>query len=594
MFGTDEISGNLIRRKLRLVMILIIAGFCVLVVRLGYLQIICTKYYAKRSEENRIRPVRLIPPRGVLYDRYGKEPLANNETAFDVCISPTKADSLWSVDERRLESLRRLGLKPEDILKKLEESRSAGLEPVVIKEDVDKDAVAYLAENGSHIPELIIRARPKRNYKRFAAHIIGYTAPVVEADLKNGYALTDVIGKAGVEAEYEEYLRGDLGWQMVEVNTFGHVVRDLPLPFEAKPGRNLNLTLDLALQKKAEALLEGKIGAVVAIDPRNGGILAMVSKPDFDPNIFTSIRSEKVWNELVNGTDKPLLNRAIMGEYPPGSTFKIVTATTGLEEGIIDEATRFYCNGTFRFGNRIFRCHKAGGHGYMSIHEALPKSCNVFFYNVAQKGVTVSMMHKYALMYGLGKRTGIDLPGERHGFIPGISEYPGDKINMAIGQGKVLVTPLQMANLISVIANSGFSYKPHIVSLPNGTQDYKPEILVDLRGQVSSKTLGIIRNALINVAKTGLNREANLKDIQTGGKTGTAQNPHGDEHAWFIGFAPFDNPEIVIAVLVENAGRGSDVAAPIAGQILAEYFHRNQPIVVKRQGGSVLSMGTRH
>jgi len=486
MFGTDEISDNLIRRKLYVIMIVIMVGFCALVVRLGYLQIVCAEYYTRRSEDNRIRPVRLTPPRGVLYDRYGKEPLADNETVFDVCVAPTKADYLWDMgrgtsdvkrNERRCEALQRLNLAPEEILEKLKASRAAAFEPVVIKEDLDKDVAAYLAESNSHIPEIIIRARPKRRYKRLAAHVIGYIAPVGKEDLENGYVLSDVMGKAGVEAEYEEDLKGNLDWKMVEVNAFGHIIRDLPLAVKPEPGRSLRLTLDPALQEKAETLLEGKVGSIIAMDPRNGEILAMVSKPDFDPNIFAGSCSEKDWNELINSRYNPLLNRSIMGEYPPGSTFKIVTATAALEERKIDKNTSFYCNGRFHLGDWTFKCHKLSGHGRMDVHKALVESCNVFFYNVAyQKGVTIPIMHKYALMYGLGKKTGIDLPGERQGFVPERGKYPGDKINVCIGQGDVLVTPLQMANLICAIANRGFSYRPHIVNHPQGRE---PEILID-------------------------------------------------------------------------------------------------------------------
>lgn len=580
MFGTDEISDNLIRRKLWFIMAIIIAGCCALMVRLVHLQIVCTRYYTERSEDNRILPVRLVPPRGVLYDRDGREPLADNETAFDVCVSKENADHFRNMDELKYEVLQRLSLESEHILEKLDASQAAAFEPVVIKEDIDKYTAAYIAENNSHMQEIVIRARPKRRYKKLAAHIIGYTAPVAMDDLKNGYELNDVIGKTGIEAEYEDYLKGELGWKMVEVNAFGHIVRDLPLPAKVEPGHSLNLTLDLAIQRKAEALLEGKVGAIIAVDPRNGEVLAMASKPDFDPNIFAGSCSKEDWDELMSNSDHPLLNRGIMVEYPPGSTFKIVTATAALQEGKIGTDTIFYCNGEFRLGAWIFHCHKLSGHGWMNIHEAIVESCNVFFYNVAyNKNLTIPIMHKYALMYGLGEKTGIDLPGEKTGFLPEAGRYPGDKINVCIGQGDLLVTPLQMINLICVIANRGFSYKPHIVSKPPG---HKPELLVDLRDQVSSRTIGIIRKALKGVVMRGNSRQANLPDHQTAGKTGSAQNPRGDEHSWFIGFAPFDNPEIAVAIVVENAGRGSEVAAPMAGQIFAQYFHRDQPVLAER------------
>jgi penicillin-binding protein 2 len=581
MFGTDEVSDKLIRRKLIFCMAIIIIGFVILIIRLGYLQILCTQYYVERSENNRILPVRLIPPRGVLYDRQGKEPVADNETAFDLCIAPTKAEHLNDPDERRFKALQLLGIDADQILNKLNESQSAAFEPVVIKEDVCKEIAAYMAENNSHMQEIVIRSRPKRRYKKLAAHIIGYTAPVDEDDLENGYELNDVIGKTGIEAQYEDHLKGELGWKMVEVNAYGHVVRDLPVPIKAEPGRSLNLTLDISLQKKAEELLEGKAGAVIAVNPRNGEILAIVSKPDFDPNIFSGGCSKEDWDELVNNLDRPLMNRAIAGEYPPGSTFKIVTATAALAEGKIDYSTSFHCNGRFNLGRWTFKCHKPGGHGWMNIHTGLAESCNVFFYNVAyQRGVNVSMLHKYAAMYGLGQKTGIDISGEKKGYIPRMDKYPGDKINMCIGQGALLVTPIQMVNLISVVANRGFSYKPHLVS---DLEVYKPEILTDIRDKVPQSALEIIRNGLASVVERGYSRQANLPDYHTAGKTGSAQNPHGDTHAWFIGYAPVQHPEIAVAVIVENAGRGSENAAPIAGQIFATYFYGDQPMLAERQ-----------
>lgn len=585
MFGTGEINDSLIRRKLRFIMIIIIIGFCVFIVRLGYLQIVCAQYYTEKSEDNRIRPVRLIPLRGVLYDRYGRGPLADNEMAFDVCVAPNKAESLRNPDKHRYEALQRLGLASEAVLKELEASRGPKFEPVVIKEDVDKNTTAYLAEHNSYMEEIVIRARPKRRYKGLAAHVIGYTAPIDEIDLENGYKSNDLKGKDGVEKQYEEYLRGKPGWKMVEVNAYGHIVRDLPMARKAERGQSMNLTLDMELQIKAETLLDGKAGAIIAIDPRNGEILAVVSKPDFDPNVL-----QRDWSKIIGDSGNPLLNRAIMGEYPPGSIFKIVTATAALEKGKIDRSIRFYCNGKFYLPNwsRPFKCHKSSGHGSMNIHTALVESCNVFFYNMAHKrGVDASLMHEYALMYGLGEKTGIDLSGERRGFIPKTGKYRGDKINMCIGQGDILVTPLQMANLICVIANRGFSYKPRVVIQP---QDHKPEYAVDIRTRVSPGTIDIIRNALKGVVERGSSRQANLPDHHTAGKTGSAENPRGDDHAWFIGFAPFDKPEIAVAVVVENAGRGSEVAAPIAGQIFAQYFYKGQSTLAERPGNPALSL----
>lgn len=592
MFGTDEKSIQILRRRLRFLMILVVFGFSVLTLRLVYLQIVSFKYYSKCSKDNSIQPIRLIPPRGMLYDRHGEERVVDNQIAFDVCIAPGKSDinTILSLnnDNLRRELLRKLEVSTDDILAKLNEKEYDRAIPLIIKEDVDKDIAAYVAENSSHMNEIIVKARSKRRYSGLAAHVVGYTAKVDKGDLEKGYEPNDVMGKAGIEIEYEKYLKGELGWRMMEVNAYGHVVRDLKIAAGAEAGQNLDLTLDLSLQRKAEELLEEKSGALVALDPRTGEVLVMASKPSFDPN---NVKQD--WNDLINRPDKPLLNRAIMGEYPPGSTFKIVTTTTGLQEGKIDEGTSFFCGGSFHLGRWTFRCHKLSGHGTVNTHSGLVQSCNVFFYNVAyNRGVNVELMHKYATMYGLGKKTGIDLPGERAGFIPSEGKYAGDAINMAIGQGRTLVTPLQMANLISVVANRGFSYTPHVVRDPSGKP---PALLVDMRNKVSPHNFDIIRDALYEVVDRGATQKANVEGFHSAGKTGTAQNPHGDEHAWFVGFAPFDNPQIALAVIIENAGKGSLNAAPVAGEIFSEYFNGLRSKMVKKQGipdSSIVSRAT--
>lgn len=588
----DEYREKLIRNKLRFIMGIVIIGFGILFFRLGYLQIVCNNYYVKKATGNRLHPVRLVPPRGVIYDRDGKTPIVDNETAFDVYIIPDKENYIWRTDARRAMILQKLELTPQNISNILKDNHNPA-EPVLIKENVDSYIAAYIGENYSHAPEFIVRAKPIRKYEKTAAHIIGYTAPVTEEDLQNGYAMNDVIGRSGLEASYEKFLRGDLGWKMVEVNTFGQIVRELPLPDNAEAGQNLYLTLDRNLQKKAEEIMQDKNGVLLALNPKDGGVMALVSKPDFDPDIFISGRSSSDKTRVIKDPSKPMLNRAIMGEYPPGSTFKIISATAALAEGKISESTYFFCPGGAYIGNRYFRCHKSGGHGSVSIREALPKSCNVFFYNVAYRaGLTVPLIHKYADMFGLGKRTGIDLPGEKKGSVPSKSVYRTDNVNMVIGQGPILVTPIQMACVISALANHGFAYKPHFIDYSksfskssnrseinpednNGqSKSNKPELLIDLRDKVPPEVIELVRSSLINVAKTGLTKDfKELRSVNTCGKTGTAQNPHGEPHAWYIGFAPFENPRIVVVALVENAGLGSENAAPVAGQLLSYFFY---------------------
>ncbi len=588
---TEEYRETLIRNRLKIISIIVIVAFSIMISRIGYLQIMRRNYYVKKATGNRLHPIRLTPPRGMIYDRYGDTPLVDNETAFDVCILPDKENYIWKLDARRSLILDKLSIRPEDISKKIKENKGRNYEPIVIKENIDSSIAAFISENNLHVPELIIRARPARNYEKIAPHIIGYTAPVNEEDLQNGYAMSDMIGRTGLESAYEKYLRGDLGWRMVEVNTFGQIVRELPLPQNIQTGQNLYLTLDRYLQKSAEEIMNDKTGVLIALDPRDGGVLAMVSKPDFDPGIFRAGNSCEERNLVMNDPNNPLLNRAIMGEYPPGSTFKIISATAALTEGKITENTYFHCSGGISIGNRFFRCHSV--HGSVSIREALPKSCNVFFYNVAYRtGLTVQLLNKYAKMFGLGDKTGIDLPGERKGNIPEKSRYKTDNVNMVIGQGAVLVTPIQMANVISVIANRGFSYKPHFVDYSKSPQRRytndkneqnqtnedniinKPEILVDLRDKVPMEVIDLIRDSLLNVAKNGLCKYAKIRDINICGKTGTAQNPHGKPHAWYIGFAPYEDPRIVVVALIENSGLGSENAAPVAGQMFAYYFKR--------------------
>jgi len=408
-----------------------------------------------------------------------------------------------------------------------------------------------------------------------------------------------------VEKAYENYLHGTRGGRQVEVNANGRVVRILKT-VAAKPGRNVYLTIDNVLQKKAESLLRDVAGAAVAMDPGSGRILALVSSPSFDQNFFVSGMSHEQWESLISNPFRPMENKAIQGEYPPGSTYKIITALAGLEEGVIDENTEFFCPGYYRFGNRVYRCWKKGGHGKVKIIKALTESCDVFFYQVGDQ-LGVDRLAWYAKAGGLGSRSGVNLDKEAGGLIPtaawkekriGIPWQKGETLSVAIGQGFNLATPIQMVGLTSAIANGGTRYKPMIlesIKTADGSilHQNKPRVIGKM--PVSKTTLELVRQGLWAVVNSdqGTARGSRLADIEISGKTGTSQvisrkkddtrseeelPAHLRPHAWFVAYAPSGSPEIVVSVLVEHGEHGSGAAAPIARELIKTYLRTDWPV----------------
>jgi penicillin-binding protein 2 len=410
----------------------------------------------------------------------------------------------------------------------------------------------------------------------------------------------DFIGKFGVEKAYELYFHGKRGIQHVEVNALGQLTRVLKTE-EAQPGKNIYLTLDIRLQRMAESLLAGKVGTALAMDPSNGDILAMGVSPAFDPNAFVEGMTYESWNELVSNQFRPLENKAIQGQYPPGSTYKIVAAIAGLEEGVITEHGKLFCPGSYKYGNRTFRCWKRGGHGFMNATDALAQSCDVYFYQVGER-LGVDRLAKYAEACGLGSPTGIDLDREARGLVPtrgwklnrlGVPWQGGETLSVVIGQGFNLVTPIQMLGLISAVANGGIRYKPLVIrriefpgGLPVKTQ--APVSLGTL--PASENTLRIVKKGLIDAVNkpTGTGWIARIAGADVAGKTGTAQvvrmaEDDEDEpieskllrhrdHGWFIAFAPAEEPRIAVAVLIEHGGHGSTAAGPIAREMIKTYL----------------------
>ncbi len=588
-------NSEILRRRLIIFGLIIIFAFLVLISKLFSMQLISHDKYGQLSEKNRIRKVWIPAPRGLLFDRYMR-PLVANSPSYVVTMERMSQDKQREVFLKLNELLNwDIKLLEDAVLN----SNTPSYLPIKLKENVDLKTVVILEEHNLELPGITVEVEARRSYLqgKTATHILGYIRGITKEELENpqysDYRLGEEIGKMGVEKEYEGFLRGEPGGQVLEVNTHNRILRVLSTK-DPTPGNNIILTIDAEIQTIVEEALGDKIATVVVEDPRTGEILALASEPSFDPNIFNDRISAEDWEALHNDPNFPMVNRALSG-YPAGSLFKIVTAYAALEEGktYIDispegEIRRgrvINCPGSFYLGKWKYDCWKPGGHGSLNIVQAIEQSCNVHFYTLGYE-VGVKKLAHYAKQLGLGKETGIDLPNEMSGIIPtpewkkktwDTAWFPGDTVNMSIGQGFVMATPLQMANVMSAIANGGTLYKPQIVkkiTSPTGEvlRDFKPQIIRKL--SFSPDTIRAIRLGLyLAVFGTrGTARRIRMEELPIAGKTGTAQNPHGDNHAWFIAYAPYDNPQVVISVLVEHGGEGSYTAVPIAKEILRRIF----------------------
>jgi penicillin-binding protein 2 len=579
-------------------------AFFVILVWLWYLQVIKGSDLRRLSENNRIRIRENPADRGMLLDRKGRV-LAHNRPSFEVYLVPEDLKVNPEVLAKVGEMLNMTQGEIKDRLKS--PKRRPPFRPVKIKSDIDWNEMALLESNRVHLPGLIVDVRPRRayNYGHLASHLIGYLGEVDENELKQSkdapYRMGALIGKYGVEYRWEADLRGVDGGRQIEVDVLGREIKPLR-SVEPFPGNNLILTIDLELQKVAEEAFQNKNGALIAMDPNNGRILAMVSKPCFLPDLFTRSISPEEWKSLMEDPHHPLQNRGIQGQYPPGSVFKIITAIAGLESGMISPNTQLTCTGTYPYGNRDFRCWKEGGHGTLNLHRAITESCDIYFYQVGLK-VGVDVIAHYANEFGLGRMTGIALPHEKSGIVPstswkkkrfGVSWYSGETLSLAVGQGYLNTTPIQLLTLISAVANGGKLYLPQVVErVENIYGDILKEYLpVEIgKADVSENTLHIIQEALMGAVNEphGTGWVCALKEVKVAGKTGTAQVirmpedfKKGDmsrmplkfrDHAWFVAYAPFENPQISIAVLVEHGGFGAEAAAPIAKKVIERYFN---------------------
>ncbi len=559
-------------------------------VRLFLMQTLEHDKYYKMSEENRIRIVPETAFRGIVYDRNG-DVIVENRPSYAISAIPNEIDDIPQISKRLSDVL---NIPDSVIADRINSNRFLRYQPIRIARSVDFETVCKIEENASKYPGIIFQLEPARRYppEGIISHAIGYTSEISEKELEKlkdqGINRNTEIGRDGIEKYWDRYLRGHDGLSYLEITAegkiLGHLTEKEDIP--ADPGRDIVLSLDYELQEYAASLFADTLaGACVAIDPRNGEVLSFVSMPTYDVNIFTGVLKKSDWNELITNEQKPLLNRAIKGEYPPGSTYKLVIAGAGLEEGIINRNTKFApCSGGYRYGNRVFHCWYAPGHGALGVVDAIIESCDVYFYQMGQK-LGYDKFAEYSRKCGFGSRTGIDIPGEMKGLVPDVDWY--DKhygkgkwpqsliINLSIGQGEILTTPLQLANFYAALGNGGTLYRPHFLKAVlegSDTVATKPETIGHL--PFSSSTLATLKEACVGVVygEHGTARASRIEGIKFGGKTGTAQNPHGDEHAWFCAYAPAENPVIAIAVIVEQAGHGSTAAAPLASRVIRRYL----------------------
>ena len=591
-----------IKQRLIGASICILLLFSLLFLRLIYLQIIKGEEFRLLSEKNAVRLQSIKPSRGLIFDK-NKKLLVDNRPSFNLKIVREDAGDVEKV-VKKIADLINISFQElmENVVKA---GKGAFYKPVTLKNYISRDQLAVLEAHKFDLPGIQIDIEPTRYYiyKKTAAHLLGYLGEINYDELKSGNFLNvrsgDSIGKYGIEKSFQKYLQGKRGGRQVEVDANGRIIKILRT-IEPVAGFDLNLTLDLDLQQAAEKMLENKAGAVVAIDPDNGNILAMASAPSFDQNDFIGGISSKKWASLISHPGKPMTNKAIQAEYPPASTYKIITSLAALEEKHIDISTEVFCPGFLKYGNRKYRCWKKYGHGKMNITDGLTQSCDVFYYQAGIK-TGVDALAQYAKGCGLGAKTGIMLGNERKGLIPTSAwkkrRYnepwqSGETLSIAIGQGFNLVTPLQMAVFMAAVGNGGTLYRPRIVkTIETGSGKIIKKIDPQINGGLpaSRENLDIVRNALFKVVQgaRGTARQIRLKNVDIAGKTGTAQvfsikdgvaikseelEYALRDHAWFICYAPAKKPVIAISVIIEHGEHGSSSAAPVAGALIEQYM----------------------
>jgi penicillin-binding protein 2 len=572
--------------------------FFLLVTRLWYLQIIESDNLLDLSESNRLRFVPVAASRGAILDRNGKV-MVSNTPSFSLAVIPQDVKD----KDRLLDRLARsLAIDRTELQEKWDKGKGrAKYYPIMLAAGITRDQVEFLEENRLQLAGIDIEMKPVREYAngRLAAHLLGYLGEISEQELARqefqDYNPGDYLGKSGIERNWERQLHGADGGRQIEVDARGRFLRTIA---ETPPtvGNSLVLTIDAELQKVTESAFGDKAGAAVTLDVNSGEILSFASNPGFDPALFTGRMSPKQWKEYLDDKRHPLENKALKGQYPPGSTFKIITALAGLELGLIDENTTFTCKGSHTVGNTTFKCWEKKGHGTVNLRRALKESCDVYFYQLGEM-IGVDRLAAFAGEFGLGKPLGVGLENEKGGNIPtmewkrqkfGTPWYRGETLPVAIGQGYVLTTPIQLASMIATVANEGTLYRPHLVRKvvdPDGKvlQEFFPQVLRKV--SIKPAKYRPVKEGLLAVVNEqhGTGGAARLYEVKVAGKTGTSQvvklrDSKGGvpyqfrDHALFVAFAPYDKPEVAVAVIIEHGEHGGAAAAPIVGRILRGYF----------------------
>jgi len=606
----DRLNGydpGQFKHKFKLLFIIVAAALSLLVMRLWYLQVIKGDELRQRSENNSVRLWKIKPMRGLIMDD-GRRVLVDNQPSFDIVFIPNRTKDIRKVIERIKELYTERSLTFSS-LSSLPD-RVKPFVPVLLERNISMEKLAVVETHALELPGVVTEVTPIRQYLNgeMTAQVIGFTGEVSREELDRStagkFSPGDIIGKSGIEKFLDSHLRGKNGAEQIEINVAGKAIRSLGR-IPATTGDNVVLTIDSALQEAAWSALGNRAGAVAVLDPRNGAVLALVSSPSFDPNLFTERISSEDWDNLSNDPRHPMENRSISGQYPPGSTYKIVVAAAALEEGLITPETTFHCNGTFELGDRVFRCWQAKGHGNVNLHRAIVESCDVYFYNLG-KMLGVDRIAAYAQAFGLGAPLGIDLSREKSGLIPTKqwklshlrqSWQMGETISLAIGQGFNLVTPIQLANAYAVLANGGTLYRPRLVKQLESYDGHVVKVFEpEKQGvlPVRPENIEIINQALWGVVneKGGTGYILKRPEQDVCGKTGTAQviglpqdekarkakrvSANFRDHALFVCYAPYGNPEIVVAVILENAGHGGSAAAPVARKVIDTYFSRKK------------------
>lgn len=603
------------RGRFKAIFAIVLIAASLLVARLWYLQVVKGDELRQRSENNSVRLRKIKPLRGLIMDTGGTV-LVDNQPSFDILFVPSRSQDIADVTAK-MKTLSDTSVPFSTDLALLEKSKP--FIPLKLDKNVSREKLATVETHALDLPGVSVEVVPVRKYlgADMTAQVIGYTGEIskeeLERDTTGYYTAGDMVGKYGIEKYLDEYVRGKSGFEQVEVNVVGKRVKVLG-KIEPVSGYNVVLTLDALLQKTAWEAMDGRPGAVVVMDPRDGSVLALASSPSFDPNLFNGGITAENWAKLSVDPFHPLENRAISGQYPPGSTYKLVVAAAALQEGLITPDTKFLCNGSFEFGRRAYRCWQKKGHGYISLHRAIVESCDVYFYNLGRL-LGPDKIAAYARSFGFGLPTGIDLPREKSGLIPTkkwkVERFrepwqAGESISTAIGQGFNLVTPLQLVNAYATLANGGTRYRPRLIKRiesMEGTviRSFAPEAKGKLA--LSEENRELLRSALWGVVneKGGTGSALHRKEEDVAGKTGTAQvigmSTDGKakhvaaqyrDHALFACFAPQKDPEIAVAVIMENAGHGGSAAAPVARKIIDAYFARKH--VPDKQKAQVASL----